>query len=307
MRIYAIPSVFSLMVGLVVLPSSLWAQLKVVTATPDLGSIAEMVGGDRVTVTSLARGTEDAHFVTARPSFIPILNRADVLIEGGAELESAWLPPLVNTARNRNILPGRRGHVPIARHIDLMDAPTGPVDRSQGNVHASGNPHFMLDPENGRIAARLIAERFSELDPDHADFYAENLARFSARLDEGLESWKRQLAPFAGKRVVAYHKNYDYLARRFGFRIVGEIEPLPGIEPSPRQVTRLISSMKEQDISMIWMEPFRPRRTPERIAEEAGVRLVLLPEQVGAVEGTEDYIALIAHNVRQIVAAMEQE
>jgi zinc/manganese transport system substrate-binding protein len=293
--------------GLILTPSSALAQLKVVTATPDLGSIAEMIGGDRVTVTSLARGTEDAHFVPARPSFIPILNGADLLIDGGADLEAAWLPPLVNIARNREILPGRRGHLAMARHIDLMDVATGPVDRSQGDVHAAGNPHFMLDPENGRIAARMMAERFSELDPEHATHFAENLARFSSRLDEGMQTWTRQLAPFEGARVVAYHKNYDYLARRFGFRIVGEIEPLPGIEPSPRQITRLISSMKDQDISMIWMEPFRPRRTPERIAEEAGVRLVLLPEQVGAVEGTEDYIALIDYNVRQIVAGMARE
>lgn len=288
------------------IPAVASARLNVVTSTPDLGSIVEMVGGDRVTVTSLARGTEDPHFVTPRPSFIAVLNRADVLVEGGAELEDAWLPPLVQNARNREILPGRRGHIVIARHVDLLGVPTGPIDRSRGDVHASGNPHFMLDPENGRIAAEVIVNRLKYLDPEGAEVYAENLERFVSRLDERLAVWKEKLAPFEGTRVVTYHANYDYLARRFGFHIFDEIEPLPGVEPSPRSIARLISSMREAEISMIWMEPFRPRRTPARVAEESGARLVLLPEQVGGVEGTEDYLALIDYNVHRIVEAMTQ-
>lgn len=283
------------------------AQLKVVATTPDLGSIAQMVGGEAVNVTSLARASEDPHFVTPRPSFVSVLNRADVLIEGGADLESGWLPPLVQAARNREILPGARGHIAVGRYVDLMGVPTGPIDRSQGHVHASGNPHFLLDPENGRKAAQAMAERFALLDPERAEVYAENLEQFGKRLDESLAAWTKRLAPFAGTKVVAYHENYDYLARRFGFIIVEEIESLAGIEPSPRQITRLITSMREEEIQMIWMEPFRPRRTPESVAEATGARLVLLPEQVGAVEGTEDYIALIDYNVRQIAAGMAAE
>lgn len=293
-------------VAVLFLPAGAAAQLKVVTSTPDLGSIARAVGGDRVEVVSLARGSEDPHFVSPRPSFIPILNRADVLIEGGAELESSWLPPLVRTARNAAIFPGRAGHIAVARHISVMGAPTGPIDRSMGDVHASGNPHFMLDPKNGQEAARVIAGRFSDLDPDGAKEYGQNLQLFLDQIEEGLARWEKALEPFKGTRVVTYHKNFDYLARRFGFIIAGEIEPLAGIEPSPRHIAALIDSMREESVPMIWMEPFRPRRTPARVAEQTGAQLVFLPEQVGAVEGTENYIVLFDYHVRQIVEAMTQ-
>jgi zinc/manganese transport system substrate-binding protein len=296
-----------LVLAILAAPAVGHANLNVVAATPDLGSIAEAVGGERVKVTSLARGTEDPHFVAPRPSFIPILNRADVLIEGGAELEVGWLPPLVQTARNRAIFPGARGHIAVARYIELQDVPTGPIDRSMGDVHGGGNPHFMLDPENGRIAARVIAERFAHLDPEGAEVYQRNLERFSDRLDLHLKQWQEKLAPFEGTKVVSYHKNYNYLARRFGFIIFAEIEPLPGIEPTPRHLAGLISSMRNADVSMIWMEPFRPRRTPARVAEQTGATLVFLPELVGAVEGTEDYIALIDYNVTQILKGMGED
>lgn len=300
---FSIPSILAAALA-IALASSASAEVKVVTSTTELGSIAEAIGGDRVTVTSLARGTEDPHFVTPRPSFIPILNRADMLIVGGAELEDGWLPPLVRTARNRDILPGRRGHLAMANQVELIDVPTGPVDRSRGDVHASGNPHFMLDPRNGQQAGRAIAERLSELDPGGAEVYAGNLERFHREIDRRLEEWQELLAPHKGTRVVVYHKNYDYFARRFGFEIFAEIEPLAGIEPSPRHIASLITRMREAEIEMIWMEPFRPRRTPARVASQTGARLVLLPELVGAVEGTDNYIALIDYNVRRIVEAM---
>lgn len=299
--------VFISLFAATLVPAGLSATLRVVASTPDFGSIAEAVGGERVQVTTLARPGEDPHFVVPRPSFIPILNRADVLIEGGADLEAGWLPPLVQTARNRDILPGGRGYIAVARHIDLMDVPNGTLDRSLGHVHASGNPHFMLDPENGVIAARLISERLAELDPDGVKVYRENYERFAARVEEGFERWQEKLAPYKGTRVVTYHKNFNYLARRFGFEITDEIEPLAGVEPSPRHLVELISSMRELDVPMIWIEPFRPHRTPARIADQSGARLVALPEQVGAVEGTEDYVALFDHIVDQIEDAMEAE
>lgn len=288
----------------VVAPGRLSADLRVVATTPDLGAIAEAIGGDRVSVTSLARGTEDPHFVTPRPSFIRILNRADVLIEGGAELEAGWLPPLLQNARNRDIMPGRKGHVNASRNVRMLDVPTGPIDRSQGDVHLAGNPHFLLDPLNAQVVARTIAERLQALDPEGAEYYAGKLDHFVRQIDEGLSEWKETLAPFEGTQVVTYHDNYAYFARRFGFRVFGSIEPLAGIEPSPRHLSNLVASMRENDVRMVWMEPFRPRRTPSRVAEETGAALVFLPELVGSIEGVDTYIDLIDHNVSALARAL---
>jgi zinc/manganese transport system substrate-binding protein len=285
-------------------PLGLSARLEVVTTTPDLGAIATAVGQDRISVTALARGTEDPHFVTPRPSFIRILNRADLLIEGGADLEVGWLPPLVQNARNRRILPGQRGHIAAARNVPLLGVPTGPVDRSMGDVHAGGNPHFLLDPVNGRIVARTIAERLTLLDPDGTAYYEENLGRFIRQIDERLVQWQETLQPFKGTKVVTYHKNYDYFARRFGFELFDTIEPLAGIEPSPRHIAALVLAMRENDVRMIWMEPFRPRRTPARVADGTGATLVFLPEMVGGIEGVDTYIDLIDYNVSQVAQAL---
>lgn len=293
------------LIGILV-PAGAWARLNVVTSTPDLAALAEAVGGDRVSVTSLSRPTEDPHSVTSRPSYTRLLNRADVLIEGGAELEVAWLPPLVRNARNREILSGRPGHIEAAEFVQLLDVPSGPIDRSMGDVHAAGNPHFLLDPRNAQRVAKGIAARFRELDPEGAEGYARNLERFLERVDERMEEWRKLLRPYEGTAVVTYHKNYDYFARRFGFEMVGQIEPLPGIAPSPRHLASLIASMREEKVPMIWVEPFRPRRAPSRVAEETRARLVFLPEMPGAVKGADDYVSLIDHNVSQIAKAMDR-
>ncbi len=286
---------------------TLLARLNVVATTADLASLAETVGGENVSVTSLARGTEDPHFVSPRPSFIRILNRADVLIEGGAELESGWLPPLVQNARNRKILPGQSGRLAASRNIDLLGKPSGPIDRSMGDVHASGNPHFLLDPVNAQIVARDIAAKFAEIDPKNAAAYRQNSDRFHEEIDERLKDWETRLAPFRGEKVVTYHKNYDYFARRFGFEIIDAIEPLPGIEPPPRHIVGLISRIRENGVRMIWVEPFRPRHTAERIARETGAKLVVLPVMVEGIREAETYIDLIDYNVSRIAAKMEHE
>ena len=286
--------------------NGLGARLNVVATTPNIGAIVEEIGGDRIRLTVLARPGEDVRFVTPRPSFIPVLNRADLLIEGGADLETGWLPPLVRSARNRAILPGGAGHLALARHVELLEVPDGPIDRRMGDVHAAGNPHFLLDPKNGQVAARVITERLSELDAAGSDVYTANLDRFVTRLDEGMERWRSALVPYAGTRVVTYHKNYTYLARRFGFELVGEIEPLAGVEPSPRHIVGLIASMRERPVPMIWIEPFRPRRTPSRVAEQTGARLTPIPEQVGSVEGAGDYAALFEVITQRVVEAMKE-
>src|SRR6266850_692295 len=193
---------YSLLASMLLLPAAALAKLNVVATLPDYGSIAQAIGGDKIKVTTIARGTEDQHFVDARPSFIRVLNQADVLIEGGAELEIGWLPPLVNGARNGKILSDAPGHLILARGIRLLEVPTGPIDRSMGDVHPLGNPHFSPDPAHGKIIAASIAETFSKVDPANAAYYDANLQRFNERLEKKIAEWTRLMKPFRGTKVV---------------------------------------------------------------------------------------------------------
>jgi ABC-type Zn uptake system ZnuABC Zn-binding protein ZnuA len=290
---------------LLVAASSAEAKLNVVATVPDFGAIAEEVGGDKVKVTTIARGTEDLHFVDARPSYIRVLNQADVLIEGGAELEVGWLPPLVTGARNQKILSDAPGHVVLSRDMQLLEIPNGPVDRSMGDVHPLGNPHFSLDPENGKRIAKRLAEAFSRIEPANAAYFEERRAKFEERLNSKVAEWKKVLEPYRGTKVVTYHKSFNYLLERFGLELVGTIEPKPGIEPSPGYVNGLIPKLKTAAVKLVMIEPFRPRRTPEYVAQAIGAKLLILPGAVGGNEKVKDYIGLFDYDVSQIAAALK--
>jgi zinc/manganese transport system substrate-binding protein len=281
------------------------AALNVVATLPDFGAIAEAVGGDKVKVTSLAKGTEDPHFVDARPSFVRVLNRADVLLEGGAELEVGWLPPLIQGARNRRIQGDAPGHVIMSQGIQLLEVPTTPVTRAGGDVHPAGNPHFWLDPENGRIMAATVAKAFETLDGANAAHYQSRLAAFNRRLDQKIPEWTRIMASHKGTRVVTYHKSFEYLANRFGLVIIGQLEPKPGIEPSPTHINALIPRMKAEGARLILIETFRARRTPEYTANATGAKVVVLPESVGGHEKVRDYFDLFDYAVTQIDSALK--
>src|SRR6266581_3048270 len=256
------------------------AQLRVVATTPDLASVAREIGGDRVNVVALAKPTEDPHFVDAKPSFIVTLNRADALIEGGAELELGWLPPLLENARNGKIAAGAPGRVVASEGIRLLEIPTS-FDRSKGDIHSLGNPHFMVDPVSAKIVARNIASHFSQLDPKNAAIYQSNLARFSARIDTKLAEWQRELAPYRGAKIVTYHRDFIYLAQRFGLSIVDELEPKPGIAPSPSHLAQVIGEMKRANAKVILVQPFQNRKTAETVARQTGASVLDTPQQPG--------------------------
>lgn len=281
------------------------AKLNVVATLPDYGAIAEEIGGDLVKVTSLARGTEDAHFITGRPSFIHVLNQADVVLEGGAEMEIGWLPPLLESARNPKLAPGAPGRVSMSRGVKLMDVAAGDIDRSMGDVHPGGNPHFSHDPANGRIMATQLAEVFTKLDAANASAYSANLAKFNTRLDAKLAEWGKRMEPFRGTKVATYHKSYDYFAARFGLEIVGQIEPKPGIEPSATHISTLIPRLKQAGVKLILIEPNRPRRTPQQIAMSIGAKVVILPGMVGGHEKIKSYFDLFDYDLGQIVSALK--
>lgn len=281
------------------------AALEVVTTTPDLGSIAAAVGGDKVHVTNLARGTEDPHFVDAKPSFARILNKADVLIEGGADLEIGWLPPLVDGARNRKIVRGGEGRVDASEGIAMLEVPEGKVDRSQGDVHAAGNPHYLLNPDNGKIVAKHLAAHFSKVDPANAAAYARNLNEFETALDAKTKEWGSALQSFQGTKVVTYHKSFEYFAKRFGLVVAGQIEPKPGIEPSPTYINSLIPKMKEAGVRLVIVEPNRPKKTSEYVATNLGAKVIYLPILVGGNDQAGDYLKLLDYNVKSVAAALK--
>jgi zinc/manganese transport system substrate-binding protein len=286
------------------LATSAQAKLNVVATITDFGAIAQAVGGDQVKVTSIAKGTEDSHFVDARPSFVRVLNQADVLIEGGAELEIGWLPPLVNSARNGRILGDAPGHVVLGRYIRLTEVPRGPVDRSMGDIHPLGNPHFWLDPENGNIIARVLAETFSKLDPAAAGVFQANLKKFTAELEAREGGWAKMLAPYRGTKVVSYHKSFDYFFDRYGLQLAGTIESKPGIEPSPAYINNLIQQLRGAGVKLVIVEPYRRLKTAEYVAQALGAKLLVLPEKVEGNAKVKEYLGLFDYDVGQVAEAL---
>jgi len=279
------------------------AELNVVASLPDFGAIAEAIGGSAVKVTTIARGSEDPHFVDARPSFVRVLNRADLLIEGGADLEIGWLPTLVTAARNPKIQGAGRGHLALAPAIKVLDVPAQPVDRSMGDVHTGGNSHFWLDPRNGKILAEKIATALSALDPTNADFFRKNLADFNDRLDAKWSEWQKKMEPARGTKMITYHKSYEYLAQAFGLEIVGQLEPKPGIEPSATHINQLAQSAKSAGVKWVVIEPFRPRRSAEQLAKAIGAQVVILPDKTGSTPEAGDYFEMFDSIVKQLTGA----
>ena len=279
------------------------AQIRVVATTPDLASIAREIGGDKVTVVALAKPTEDPHFVDAKPSHIVTLNRAGALIEGGAELELGWLPPLLENSRNGKIAAGAPGRIVASEGIKMLEVPTS-FDRSKGDVHSLGNPHFLIDPVNVKIIARNIADHFSQIDPKNAATYNGNLARFNTKLDAKFADWQKQLAPYRGARIVTYHKDFVYLAQRFGLNIVDELEAKPGIAPSPAHLAEVIGKMKSTNAKVILVQPFQNRKTAETVARQTGATVLDVPQQPGAVANTASYFDMMDHLVATLAGGL---
>ena len=280
------------------------AQLKVVTSTTDLYDIAKEVGGNKVTATHIGEGYQDPHFIEAKPSFVLQLRNADVWAFVGLDLEIGWMPLLLQGARNPRLQPGRPGYVDASRVITVLDVARGNVDRSQGDVHPLGNPHYWLDPENGRRIARLFRDTFSQLDPKNAASYAANEKAFTQRLDAAERTWQSDLAKIKGKPVVAYHTSWRYFAEYTGMNIVGFMEPKPGVPPSPSHVAGLVQTMKQTGAKVIIMEPFYDRKMADFVASKTGAKVLVLPPSVGGVKGLDDYIQLMTNDIHQLAAAL---
>ena len=280
------------------------AKLNVVATLPDFGSLAREIGGDKIDIVVLAKATEDPHFVDARPSFVVSLRNADVLIDGGAELEIGWLPPLLQNARNPKIEIGKPGRVQASQGIRLLNVPAI-ATRAAGDVHALGNPHFMSDPIIAKAVAQHIAQSFSAVDSANAASYDANYKKFEATINAKLQGWGATMLPFQGEHVVAYHDSWPYFAHRFGLNIDVFLEPKPGIPPSPSHLTEVIGQIKAQHIKAIIVEPFHDRRIAEKVERATGAKVVEFSQFPGGIPGTDSYASLIDALVSRLAAALK--
>ncbi len=274
--------VLVLMPQFMLISSYAHAALRVETTTQDSAALARVIGGQHVEVHSLTLGTRDPHFAVAKPSMIRRVYRADLLLVIGADMEIGWLPPLLQSARNSRVQPGNPGYLDLSLTIPLLGKSQRPVSRAMGDVHAKGNPHYWLDPRNGVRMAKAIAVRLAQLDPQHASDYQANFIGFEKMLNGKLLEWRNALQPLDDTAVIAYHRSFVYLADAFGFRIVDEVEPQPGIAPGAASLGKLVARIKNDNIDVLIMEPYYERRSTRYLNEQTGIQVVVLPQSVGA-------------------------
>jgi zinc/manganese transport system substrate-binding protein len=282
------------------------AAVKVVATTEDLAAIAREVGGNRVEVTALAKGYQDPHFVEPKPSFILAVSRADLLLVVGRELEIGWLPTLITSSRNAKIQPGAAGYLDASLTVKILEIPTGQITRAMGDVHPQGNPHYWLDPANGRRMAAAIRDRLTQMDGAGKATFDARYADFDKRLAAAEQRWNAAMAPFRGAKLVTYHRSWPNLMERWGLVVMGYVEPKPGIPPSPSHTLQLIADMKSQGVKLIVVEPYFDKKTPQSVAAQVGGEVLELAPSVGSEKSVTDYIALFDYNVGLLQAALKR-
>jgi zinc/manganese transport system substrate-binding protein len=301
-------SVFVLLVILLVCLSVTPAdakKLNVVASTTDLASLAQEVGGDRITVDSIAKGYQDPHFVEAKPSFLLKLRHADLLVVVGLQLEIAWLPPLITQCGNPRIQVGASGYLDASQFVEILEIPRVQITRAMGDVHPLGNPHYWLDPNNGRRIARGIAQKLGELDPNNASYFQQRFQDFDRRLTAAEKNWEIEMAPYHGRRIVTYHNSWPNFAKHFGLEVVGYVEPRPGIPPTPGHTLELIQFMKRENVKIILVEPYFDLRTPNSIAAATGGKVLVLLPSVGGEKQVTDYFKLFDYDISLLTQAFK--
>src|SRR5437870_11156170 len=288
------------------LPARAQSKLNVVTTTEDLAAMAREVRGDHVVVDSIAKGYQDPHFVEAKPSFILKLQKANLLILVGRDLEIGWLPPLIQQSRNSKVQVGADGYLDASLQARILEIPQGQITRAEGDVHPLGNPHYWLDPENGKIVAREIFDRLVRFRPNDRAYFEQRLNDFNSRLGDAEKRWVAMMAPYKGVKVVTYHRSFPNFAERFGLDIVGYVEPKPGIPPTPQHTLDLINDMKRQNVKLVLVEPYFDLKTPNSIGRETGAEVLVMPPSVGGVKAVTDYFKLFDYDINLLVEAIRK-
>ncbi len=280
-------------------------KLNIVTSTTDMAALTQEVGGDRVSVESIAKGYQDPHFVEAKPSFLLKLRQADLLITVGLQLEIGWLPPLITQCGNARIQVGAPGYLDASQFAEILDIPTGPVTRAMGDVHPLGNPHYWLDPDNGRRIARGIASKLGELDPGNNAYFQQRLQDFDQRLTAAEKKWDEEMKPFHGREVVTYHRSFPNFAKHFGLEVVGYVEPRPGIPPTPSHTLELMGLMKRENCKVVLVEPYFDLKTPNSIGAATGAKVVVYLPSVGGEKEVTDYFKLFDYDIDLLSKAFQ--
>jgi len=299
-------AMFTVALALVGASARAQSKLNVMTTTEDLASIAREVGGDRITVESMAKGYQDPHFVEAKPSFILKLQKADLLVLVGRELEIGWLPPLIQQSRNAKIQAGADGYLDASLQAQILEIPSGEITRAMGDVHPLGNPHYWMDPENGKRVGKAIADKLTHFRPNDRAYFTMRLTDFTSRLDEAEKRWLGMMAPYKGTKMVTYHRSFPNFAERFGLNIVGYVEPRPGIPPTPQHTLDLMNEMKRQNVKLVLVEPYFDLKTPQAIGRETGAQVLVMPPSVGGVKEVPDYFKLFDYDINLLIDAMKK-
>ena len=285
-------------------PAQAKDKLRVVTSLPDLKSIAEFIGGDKVDAFAIATGFQNPHFVDPKPSYILKLSKADMFVTVGLDLETGWVPPLLNSARNAAILIGGAGYVDASVNVSLLQVPSS-INRGEGDIHIYGNPHYWLDPAIGKVIARNIYDGLVRLDGGDEAYFKANLAAFNEKIDGKIKEWTTKMLPFKGTKIIAYHNEWVYFEHRFGLQVVDFLEPKPGIPPSPSQLAKVIGEMKRDNMKLIITSPYFTAESAELVARNVGGKVVTLATSVGADESIKTYIDLFDYNVAKMVEALK--
>jgi ABC-type Zn uptake system ZnuABC Zn-binding protein ZnuA len=278
-------------------------KLNVVTSTTDMAALTQEVGGDKVAVESIAKGYQDPHFVEAKPSFLLKLRQADLLILVGLQLEIGWLPPLIAQSGNPRIQVGAGGYLDASQFAEIVDIPQGTVTRAEGDVHPLGNPHYWLDPDNGRRIAKGIANKLKQTDPGDEAYFQQRFEDFDKRLTAAEQKWDADMKPYRGRKVVTYHRSFPNFAKHFGLVVIGYVEPRPGIPPTPSHTVEIIQLMKRENCKVVLVEPYFDLKTPQSIGRETGAQVVVYLPSVGGEKGADDYFKLFDYDIGLLTKA----
>jgi ABC-type Zn uptake system ZnuABC Zn-binding protein ZnuA len=290
---------FFLFIALVFASSFLNAKINIVTASMDLKSIAEFVGGDKVSVESISDGAQDLHFVEPRPSMVMKIKRADMVVKIGLDLDM-WMDSLIAASRNKKVMHGEIGFVDCSNGLERLEIPQGKIDGSMGDIHLYGNPHYWLDPLNGKVIAKNIIEGLIRISPENSDYFKKNYEEFCKKIDEKMKIWQSKMGKLSGDKIITYHRSWSYFVKRFNITVPIEIEPKPGIPPNPNHILKIIDLIKKENIKIILVDNFYPLKSVKKIASDTGVKVVVVPSNVGGEKDVKDYFELFDYIISKL-------